>query len=235
MKKGDLRRIQILDAAEKLFFERGYDRTSVQDVLDALNISKGGFYHYFDAKETVLRELCQRRWTERFDRVKPELYGGRRSPMDRLNLLLGLANLFEMEDEHFAALMVKVCYRDGDAAIRDYRRRTLIDMLRPPLDEVITEGIDAGLLHSRQPMQLGRLLLLLACDVNDEVCGMFAQEPDNPDRMIRMIELLNAYRESVELLSGAPYGSVTLFDAEGMVNVWQMAAEELNELEAKEL
>ena len=55
MKKGDLKRVQILDAAEQLFFEKGYDRTSVQDLLDALDMSKGGFYHYFDSKESVLR------------------------------------------------------------------------------------------------------------------------------------------------------------------------------------
>lgn len=233
MKKGDLKRGQILDAAEQLFFEHGYDRTSVQDILDALDMSKGGFYHYFDAKETVLRELCMRRWSDRVERIRPELYGNRRSPTDKLNLILSLANLFELEDGHFSALMLKICYRDGDAAIRDTRRRALTDLLRPALDEVIAEGIDAGALHSRQPTQLGRVLLLLACDVNDEVCGMLAHEPDNPDRMVRMIELLNAYRESVELLCGAPYGSVTLFDAGRMVSAWQAATEELKALEEK--
>ena len=100
MKKGDLRRGQILDTAEKLFFERGYDRTSVQDILNVLNISKGGFYHYFDAKETVLRELCERHWSDRYDRVKLELYGTRRSPTDKLNRILSFANLFEGEDPH---------------------------------------------------------------------------------------------------------------------------------------
>ena len=235
MKKGDLKRNQILDASEKLFFERGYDRTSVQDVLNELGISKGGFYHYFDAKESVLRELCERHWTERFEKARLELFGSRRSPMDRLNALLSLANLFEQEDVHFAALMVKVCYRDGDCAIREYRRQTLIELLRPALDDVVTEGVQSGALYTRQPTQAGLMVLLLACDVNDEVCGMFAREPDNPDRMLRMIELLNAYRESVELLVGAPYGSVALFDAGKMVSAWQAATEELNRLEENEV
>ena len=233
MKKGDLKRNQILDASEKLFFERGYDRTSVQDVLNELGISKGGFYHYFDAKESVLRELCRRRWSERFDRVRVELYGRGKGPIDRLNALLSLANLFEQEEVHFAALMVKVCYRDGDCAIRDLRRQTLAELVRPALDEVIAEGVESGALYTRQVAQMGRLLLLLACDVNDEVCALFAREPDNPDRLVRMLELLNAYRESVELLSGAPHGSVTLFDASSQVSAWQAATEELLRLEEK--
>ena len=233
MKKGDLRRGQILDTAEKLFFERGYDRTSIQDILDVLDISKGGFYHYFDAKESVLRELCQRRWETRLERVKLELYGARRGAVEKLNLLLAQANLFEMEDQHFSALMLKICYQDDDASIRDYRRRTLFELLMPLLDEVIREGVEAGSLHSRHPIQLGRLLMMLACDVNDEVCGLLARDTDNPDRLIRMLELLNTYRESVELLSGAPFNALTLFDAGRMVSACQAAVEELKLLEGQ--
>ena len=71
MKKGDLRRGQLLDMAEKLFFEQGYDRTSIQDILDALRLSKGGFYHYFDAKETVLREIVERDYGDSHRAVSP--------------------------------------------------------------------------------------------------------------------------------------------------------------------
>ena len=233
MKKGDLRRGQILDTAEALFFEQGYDRTSIQDILNRLGISKGGFYHYFDAKETVLREICERKWTEQFDRLRTELYGSRMSPTDKLNLMLRQANLFETSDAHFAALMLKICYRDRDTAIRDYRRRILVDRLTGMVNDVLTEGVNQDVLHARHPMETGRLLLLLACDVNDEACDLLVEQADNPDRMIRVIELVNVYRESVELLSGAPYGTVLLFDAGQMVNAWHQATEELNRLEGK--
>ena len=233
MKKGDLRRGQILDTAEALFFEQGYDRTSIQDILNRLGISKGGFYHYFDAKETVLREICERKWTEQFDKLRTELYGSRMSPTDKLNLMLRQANLFETSDAHFAALMLKICYRDRDTAIRDYRRRILVDRLTSMVSDVLTEGLNQDVLHARHPMETGRLLLLLACDVNDEACDLLVEQADNPDRMIRVIELVNVYRESVELLSGAPYGTVLLFDAGEMVRAWLQATEELNRLEGK--
>lgn len=234
MKKGDLRRGQILDTAEALFFEQGYDRTSIQDILNRLNISKGGFYHYFDAKETVLKEICERRWVAQIDKLRMELYGSRISPIDKLNLLLKHVNLFEAEDVHFAALMLKICYRDRDTAIRDYRRRILVAHASDYLSDVLAEGTSGGALHARHPAETGRLLLLLACDVNDEACDILAGDTDNPDRMLRVIELLNIYRESVELLSGAPYGTVVLFDAGQMVAAWRQATEELNRLEGKE-
>ena len=61
MKKGDLRRQAILDTAEALFFERGYEETSVQDILDAMELSKGGFYHHFESKMAVLEAVSARR------------------------------------------------------------------------------------------------------------------------------------------------------------------------------
>ena len=54
MIKGDLRKKQILETAEALFTERGYEKTGVQDILDQLHLSKGSFYHHFESKELVL-------------------------------------------------------------------------------------------------------------------------------------------------------------------------------------
>ncbi len=223
MKKGDMKRAQILDAAEKLFFEQGYDHTSVQDILDALNMSKGGFYHYFDAKDSVLRAVSERRAQGRFDRLASELYGSRRNAVEKLNLLLGMANLFEAEDAPFAALMVKLCYIDRDAAMCAHRRRVLIDRLLPLVNDVIGQGVADGSFHTRHPMEIGRLLMLLACDVDDEVCALLAEESDNPDVMIRLLELLNTWREAAERLVGAPFGTITLFDVGHLVSAWQSA------------
>jgi len=47
-------RSNLLNAALRLFGERGYHATSLQDVIDAAGCSKGAFYHYFDSKEELL-------------------------------------------------------------------------------------------------------------------------------------------------------------------------------------
>ena len=234
MKKGDIRRVQILDAAEKLFFEQGYDRTSAQDIRGALQMSKGGFYHYFDAKDSVLRAVSERRAQGRFDQLNAAVYGSRRSPVEKLNMVLAMANLFEAEETPFAALMLKLCYRDKDASMNAHRRRVLVDRLLPTLNDVIAEGVADGSFHTRRPMEIGRLLLLMACDVNDEVCGMLADNPDNPDVMLPMIELLNTWREGVEKLVGAPYGTVVLFEAGKLIDDWQAAAALLDKEEKTE-
>ena len=229
MKKGELKRAQLLDAAEKLFFEKGYDRTSVQDILDAMDMSKGGFYHYFDSKEAVLRAVSERRAEARFEKLTSELYGSRRNAVDRLNLLLGMANLYEREDLRFATLMLKLCYIDGDAAMREHHRRILLDRLAPHVADVIGEGVADGSFHVRHPLEVAKLLLLLALDADEEACTLLARQADNPDALIDMLELLNAWREAAEELAGAPFGSLKLFDAARLVGSWQASAALLKE------
>jgi len=68
MRKGDQTRQDMLAAAERLFLSRGYEATSVQDILNVLHASKGGFYHHFSSKEDVLKLLCTQR-AERAERI----------------------------------------------------------------------------------------------------------------------------------------------------------------------
>ena len=231
MKKGDLKKNQILDAAEKLFFEKGYEQTSIQDILDALSLSKGGFYHYFDSKQSMLGEICERRAMNRYEKLTGELYLSRRSPIDKLNLLLRQVNLFETESTQFAALILKICYRERDAAIREHTRRIAIEKLTPFINDVVGEGIEDGVLHTRFPVDIGRLALMLAWDVDDAACAMLAKNPDNPECIIPIMEMLNAYRESVETLLGAPFGTLEIFDVSHLVGSLRAAAAELIRLE----
>jgi AcrR family transcriptional regulator len=60
IKKADERRTEILDAAQGLFMGRGYDATTVNDLITAVGISKGAFYHHFASKDDVLRALVWR-------------------------------------------------------------------------------------------------------------------------------------------------------------------------------
>ena len=57
------RRNEILDAARKLVYTKGYEQMSVQDILDEMKISKGAFYHYFGLKAgpagSVDRPACR--------------------------------------------------------------------------------------------------------------------------------------------------------------------------------
>lgn len=228
MKKGEMRKESIMQTAQKLFFEKGYADTSIQDILDELSISKGGFYHYFDSKNALLEEICRERSAQDVARVRTELFSGKFNPIQKLNLLLGALHLFNREDPRFVALVLKVSYMDGDVHFRDQMRSYMLDNLRLMVDEVLREGMEDGSFFTRNPGQLGRILLMLGYDVNDEACRILTANSQNPECVIALIDLLDAYRESVETLCGARFGSISLFDLEHLMSSVRQIADELN-------
>ena len=52
---------RILQAAERLFLEKGYDNTTIQDIVDALgDLTKGAVYHHFKSKEDIMEAVGDR-------------------------------------------------------------------------------------------------------------------------------------------------------------------------------
>ena len=51
---------RLVDVARDLFAEKGFERTSVQDIVDAAGVTKGAMYHYFASKDDLLAEIYAR-------------------------------------------------------------------------------------------------------------------------------------------------------------------------------
>ena len=103
MLKGDLKKQAIIDTAEKLFFEKGYLKTTIQDFLQALDCSKGSFYHHFDSKLQVLTELCRQKSSAGFVKYQIQHYD---RPLQQLNSLIYCAMPFREGEEKTVALLI---------------------------------------------------------------------------------------------------------------------------------
>ena len=64
VKEADERKNEILDAAARLFMEKGFDRTSANDILAAVGIAKGTLYYHFKSKEDIMDALIERQTTQ---------------------------------------------------------------------------------------------------------------------------------------------------------------------------
>jgi len=62
--KGEGNRQRIIDAADNLFYRRGYNQTSFQDIAEATGIPRGNFYYYFKTKDEILDAVVNSRIAE---------------------------------------------------------------------------------------------------------------------------------------------------------------------------
>lgn len=210
MKKGIERRDQIIEAAERLFYEKGYEQTSVQDVLDALSLSKGGFYHYFQSKIELLEAVCRRQSVRDAEEMTAAV-ARQEGAVAKLNTLLRYCGLLRANRMEFALLVLRVGYLGGSLQLRACLREGLMETALPMMREIILEGMAENVFFTRFPDDIGELILQLFANITDELAMLIASgAPEN--QMGDMLTRLETYRCSVETLLGAPFGTITLCD-----------------------
>ena len=71
-KTGRNTKARIVSAAWKLFYEQGYENTTVEDIVFESETSKGSFYHYFDGKDALLGSLSVL-FDEKYEELRPQI------------------------------------------------------------------------------------------------------------------------------------------------------------------
>ncbi len=150
---------RILDTAAQLFFQKGYDRTTLQDIIDATGLSKGAIYHHFASKEAIiiavvdlvgeaqsaiLAEVRDRKGLTGAEKLR-EMF---RTSM-RLSFQGGILHMlpFLIENPKFMALQMQ-------SILNEAAPHYVLPVLR--------EGIADGSIHADYPEQLAEVLLMMS-------------------------------------------------------------------------
>ena len=134
---------RIISAAWKLFYEQGYENTTVEDIVFESETSKGSFYHYFEGKDALLGTLAYV-----FDEKYEELMAVMDPELGAMEKLIYLNHeLFAMIDggismDLLARLLSTQLLARGEKHLLD-RNRTYFKLLR----QIITEGQKTGQLR----------------------------------------------------------------------------------------
>ena len=122
IKAPDLRRTEILDAAEHLISTKGYEQMTIQDLLDHLQISKGGFYHYFDSKLALLEAILVRRKAELQQRFLLIVQDDQLSTLAKLQRFFDTLSLWKTAQKVLLLPLLQVLYGDDNAVFRQKLR-----------------------------------------------------------------------------------------------------------------
>ena len=131
---------KLVAAAWKLFYEQGYDNTTVEDIIAESGASKGSFYHYFDGKDALLSSLSYL-FDEKYEELEPLLES---QPNCQSALLYLNQELFTMIEnsvsmELLARLLSSQLITRGDKHLLD-RERTYYKLLRRLVGESYRKG-----------------------------------------------------------------------------------------------
>ena len=148
---------RILEAAQRLFLEKGYDRTTIQDIVNELGgLTKGAVYHHFKSKEEILDKVGDQLFFQNnpFEAVK------QRKDLNGLEKLREAVRLNQSDTSRTQLTIQMLPLRKNPhllVEMIDSNRR----VLTPYVLELLEEGNRDGSLHTEYPKEIAELLPLL--------------------------------------------------------------------------
>ncbi len=214
-----IKRDAFLDAAQQLIMHKGYEGTSVQDVLQHVNTSKGAFYHYFDSKGSLLNGVVERMVDAALFSVQPVVDDPDLPALDKLSALFaGIASWKTARKELLLAL-IEVWLSDDNALVREKFRRMVVERLTPVMATIIRQGQTEGVFAVNAPDHAARVFVSFLLSLNQSTTEIFLARQAGAVTLDEVRCALDAQVEAMERVLGAPPGSLTLVD-ESVIHEW---------------
>ena len=147
----------ILSVSEKLFLEKGYDQTSMQNIVDALGMSKGAIFHHFGSKEEIFTAVIDRQSKDAERQMSEWIEGmGEIPAREKITRLLEMI----LDDARMHDLSALVNQNQSPRMIVATMRDN-VDNVAPMIAKIIKEGAADGSIKTDFPDECAQVLFLL--------------------------------------------------------------------------
>jgi AcrR family transcriptional regulator len=126
---------EIVEAAHKLFCEKGYEATSISDLCEATNLTNAGIYHYIKSKEDLLNKVDER-YYQRIKAALTKQRTGRDAEEDFREFIGSLVKEIFAEEDTAHLLLTKALDRGEMSEQAKERRRDVTEIVRQRLREI---------------------------------------------------------------------------------------------------
>jgi len=215
------RRNEILDAALQLVYAKGYDRMTIQDILDQLHMSKGAFYHYFDSKVAVLEAVVERMATQQAKPIFLSIVQNPQLPaLEKLHQYFYMSTSWKTSNRAILTELMQIWYSDENALARQKMLNMTVENLGPMFTEIIKQGVQEGTFSTSYPEVASVVTINLIHDLAYASGQMLmSEEIKQSENLLQVETLYAAYSDALERVLGAPKGSIQFMAAEAL-KVW---------------
>ena len=157
-KNPEVRKAEIIDIAQKLFDQNGFQKTSVDQIVKTAEVAKGTFYYYFKSKEDVLDCIMEKVSDDMINHLKPIIDKNNLTAFEKLKeLLISMRQFYSTNNN-----VINDIHTIEDAQVHQQSLVRSIVTIAPLMAEIIREGVDNGEFKTDYPEALSEVLLTSA-------------------------------------------------------------------------
>ena len=147
VKDPEIRRSELIDAAEELFLANGYEETTVSDIVRKIGVAQGTFYHYFKSKDGALDAITDR-WIEEIKEGVAGIASG--DDLDAIEKIIRIFGFFSSLGRSRQGL-VEYVHEARNAHLHSKFERKVPHILIPLFSQMIEEGVRERFFDVRYP------------------------------------------------------------------------------------
>ena len=148
----------ILDVSTRLFSEKGYDDTSLQDIINETKLSKGAIYHHFGSKEDILKAIFHRLGNENAEIFAKIRDDSRLSGIEKLRKIFQTAVFHSNQS---VLLTVSPCLLNNPRFLA-MQIEQIYELIAPQFVEpILTEGFKDGSINIENPHEIAEAIMIL--------------------------------------------------------------------------
>ncbi|MFS0869620.1 TetR/AcrR family transcriptional regulator [Paenibacillus xylanilyticus] len=148
----------ILSVAAQLFTDKGYEKTSIQDILEALGMSKGAIYHHFKSKEEILNAVMEQQF-EYSARMLDQLVIHTTAATAKEKLIQILEHVLSDPQAHSLDRVLQTQIKNPLFIVRGIQQAVQMDA--PVIAAMMKEGVADGSISTADPEATAEVFMML--------------------------------------------------------------------------
>jgi AcrR family transcriptional regulator len=136
------RKAELVDCAVALFFEKGYEATTIADIIDRTRLSKGAFYHHFSAKEDLLDAFTERLADSMLTAAQDVLKDESLNEVARFSRFLEQTSRFQFDSEPAPVTALEALLKPQNVVLYQRVQSVIARSVTPILAKIIARGIE---------------------------------------------------------------------------------------------
>ena len=219
VKAPDERRSELIATAQQLFYTKGYERTSVSDIVKAVGVAQGTFYYYFDSKQAILEALVAELTAQRLVLFQAIVADETLNAIQKWTRAIQVIGDWKIERKAELLALARVILKDENVLLRHKLQTQAIQMAAPILTEIIVQGIAEGVFETAYVEEAAEIVYAISEAFSDVLAGILLN-PDNYDAPVALYRRkYAAVQAAIERVLGATPGSLPIAD-EQTIAAW---------------
>ncbi len=161
MRKGEKRKQELLQIAYRMFITRGYENTSVDEIIEEAGIAKGTYYYHFPSKEQTLEQVIDMMLDAQEEHARAVMAADMPIPQK----VVGVIASFRPDASE--TTITDALHAPENIVMHDKTERKLRERIVPIISELVEQGIEEGIFNCKDIPERVKIIIILASELFD--------------------------------------------------------------------